>query len=57
VAKVAGSQQGIQIAQQPKPGAAPLRYVPLIERARAELGLEPWIKLKEGIVRMWDWLH
>jgi len=56
VANVAGSPQGIQITQQPKPGAAPLRYVPSVERARSELGLEPLIKLKEGIRRTLDWL-
>jgi dTDP-glucose 4,6-dehydratase len=57
VAEVAGSQQGIQIAQPPKPSAAPLRYVPSIERARAELGLAPRIRLNEGIMRTLDWLR
>lgn len=57
VAKEAGSQQGIQIAQQPKPGAAPLRYVPSIERARTELGLETRIKLNDGIGRTLEWLR
>ena len=56
VTEAAGSDHGIQVAQQPKPGAVPLRYVPSVERARAELGLEPWIKLKEGIVRTLAWL-
>jgi dTDP-glucose 4,6-dehydratase len=57
VAEMAGSKEGIRIAQQPQPGAAPLRYVPSIERARAELGLEPRITLNEGIMRTFDWLH
>lgn len=57
VAEVAGSREQIQIAQQPKPGASPLRYVPSIERARTELGLECHIKLKEGIRRTLDWLR
>jgi dTDP-glucose 4,6-dehydratase len=57
VAEVAGSKAGVQMAQQPKPGAAPLRYVPSIERARSELGLECRINLKEGIGRTLDWLR
>lgn len=57
VAEAVDSRQGIQIAQQPKPGAAPLRYVPSIERAQTELGLALRIKLKEGIKRTLDWLR
>lgn len=57
VAEVASSPHAIEMAQQPKPGAVPLRYVPSVERARAELGLEPRIKLKEGIMRTLDWLR
>jgi nucleoside-diphosphate-sugar epimerase len=57
VAEVAGAGQGVQIAQQPKPGASVLRYLPSIERARTELGLECRIRLKEGIRRTLDWLR
>jgi len=57
VAEVANSQRAIQIAHEPTPGAAPLRYVPSVDRARAELGLEPRIKLKEGVMRTLDWLR
>jgi nucleoside-diphosphate-sugar epimerase len=31
------------------------RYVPSIDRARAELGLEPWIDLREAIRRTANW--
>jgi nucleoside-diphosphate-sugar epimerase len=37
------------------PGASMTRYVPAITRARSELGLEPWIDLREGIRRMAEW--
>ena len=57
VAEVAGVKTEIRIAQQPKPGAAALRYVPSIERARTELGLECWIKLRDGIRRTLVWLQ
>lgn len=57
VAKASGSTHDIELARQPKPGEAPLRYVPSIERARAELGLEPRIKLNDGIKRTLDWLR
>jgi nucleoside-diphosphate-sugar epimerase len=57
VADAAGSGTEIQIAKQPQPGAPPLRYVPSVERARTELGLECAIKLKEGIRRTLEWLR
>jgi dTDP-glucose 4,6-dehydratase len=45
----------IQIAQAPQPGIPPARYVPSIDRARQELGLEVKIPLDEAIRRMFDW--
>jgi dTDP-glucose 4,6-dehydratase len=45
----------IEIARQPVPGAAPLRYVPSTERARSALGLLSWIGLEEGIRRSYSW--
>ena len=45
----------IEIAQKPTPGAAPARYVPLVERAEKELGLKPLISLAEGVKRMYAW--
>jgi dTDP-glucose 4,6-dehydratase len=41
----------VEIAQKPAPGAPAARYVPNVERARLELGLEPWIPLAEGVRR------
>jgi len=45
----------VEIAQSPKPGVPPARYVPCVDRARKELGLEVRIPLDEAIRRMFDW--
>lgn len=45
----------IRIAQAPRQGSEPSRYVPSVERAEGELGLKVWIPLEEGIRRMWHW--
>jgi dTDP-glucose 4,6-dehydratase len=45
----------IEIAQTPRPGAPPARYVPSIDRARNELGLEVKVPLDEAIRRMFEW--
>lgn len=45
----------VEIAQSPKPGIPPARYVPCIDRARKELALEVRIPLDEAIRRMIDW--
>ncbi len=47
----------VVIAKAPRLGAEPLRYVPSIERARKELGLEVRITLQEGIRRTLEWLR
>ena len=43
------------IAQQADPLQPAARYVPSIERARGELGLEPWIDLRQSIRQMAAW--
>lgn len=45
----------IEIAQKVVPGAAPARYVPSIQRAGQELGLQPLIDVREGIRRTYAW--
>jgi dTDP-glucose 4,6-dehydratase len=55
VERVCGVTQGMTIAKVPIPGEKPKRYVPSIERARAELNLEPLIPLDEGVRRMFRW--
>jgi dTDP-glucose 4,6-dehydratase len=40
--------------RQPVPGAPQLRYVPATDRA-ANLGLQAWIPLEEGLRRMCEW--
>ena len=46
---------GIEIGQLPRPGVPPARYVPSVDRARLELGLEVKIQLGDAIRRMFDW--
>jgi nucleoside-diphosphate-sugar epimerase len=57
VAESAGSKCGVHIAKSPQPGAAPSRYVPSIDKARSELGLEVRIKLKDAVARTFCWLR
>ncbi len=45
----------IGIAQPAQAGVPPARYVPSVDRAREELGLEVKISLDEAIRRMFDW--
>lgn len=45
----------IQIAQLPVPAAPATRYVPSVERAKNELGLQSLIPLNEQIRRMYEW--
>ncbi len=55
VTEVVSPEAEVIIAQQPDPSKPAARYVPSIERARTELGLEPWIDLRESIRRMAEW--
>jgi dTDP-glucose 4,6-dehydratase len=55
VAMTLNPQTEIRVARQIVPGAAPLRYVPCVDRARAVLGLRPTIGLEEGIRRTARW--
>ena len=55
VAKTLIPQSEIRVARLFVPGAAPLRYVPCVDRARAVLGLRPTIGLEEGIRRTARW--
>jgi len=45
----------IRVARQPIPGAAPLRYVPSVERARELLHLDVTVNLEESIRRTARW--
>ncbi len=45
----------VEIACKTAPGVPAARYVPSVERARTELGLEPLISLEEAIRRMYAW--
>ena len=55
VADVVNPKAEVVILQKKDPAKLPHRYVPSISRARSELGLEPWIDLREGIRRMAEW--
>jgi dTDP-glucose 4,6-dehydratase len=48
-------QLSVHIAQQPTPGALPLRYVPCTQRAQQQLGLCQTISLAEAIRRTAAW--
>ncbi|MBW4046354.1 MAG: NAD-dependent epimerase/dehydratase family protein [Proteobacteria bacterium] len=50
VARLAGSGSRINIAKAFQPGATPERYVPSIDKARRELGLNVWIPLEAAIL-------
>lgn len=43
-------------ARAPRPGEVPGRYVPSIELARTELGLDAWTPLDAALRRTWEWL-
>ena len=55
VAKMTREETPIEIAGTPVPGTPPARYVPSVERAREELGLQPIVSLEEGVRRTYDW--
>jgi len=55
VARTLGSKNAIRVAQKAVPGGQPARYVPCVDRAREELGLEAWTTLEESIQRTADW--
>ncbi|MGO9229802.1 MAG: NAD-dependent epimerase/dehydratase family protein [Bryobacteraceae bacterium] len=55
VVEAAGGGIRIEIGEPTAPGVSPSRYVPSVERARAELGLDQWISLEEGLRRMYRW--
>lgn len=50
VARLAASGSRVNRAKTPQPGAAPERYVPSIDKARRELGLNVWIPLEAAIL-------
>jgi len=45
----------VRIARAPMPGRAHLRYVPDINRASRELGLQVWLRVSESISRTCRW--
>jgi len=55
VARILESNTEVRVAKNPMPGAQPARYVPCVDRARKELGLEAWTPLDEAIRKTADW--
>jgi nucleoside-diphosphate-sugar epimerase len=53
VAQVTTPAVPVEIAQTPVPGTPPMRYVPSVERAERELGLQSIISLEDGVRRMY----
>jgi len=56
VCRLSSPKTEFTIAHQADPNCRPQRYVPSVERARQELGLESWISLEEAIERTLHWL-
>ncbi|MDR3607127.1 MAG: NAD-dependent epimerase/dehydratase family protein [Oligoflexia bacterium] len=50
-----GKKIEIEVKQKADPSKTPSRYIPSIERARHELGLQATVKLTEAVQRMIDW--
>jgi len=56
VGAVAGGNRPVTVAQPADPAQPVARYVPAIDRARGELGLQVWIPEEEAIRRTLAWL-
>lgn len=56
VAATLNPRAEIQVARKATPGAAPIRYVPCVDRARELLGLRATVALDEGIRRTAAWV-
>lgn len=56
VRQVVNPDVGINIAQRADPARPLQQYVPLIERAQQELGLDVWISLEQAIEKTCIWL-
>lgn len=52
---VIAGRRSVHVALAPQPGAHRSRYVPSIDRARDELGLEAWTSLEDAIAKSADW--
>jgi nucleoside-diphosphate-sugar epimerase len=55
VNRCAGGHSDVIIRQAPVPGAEPSAYLPDIGRARADLGLEPFVGLEDAVSRTLAW--
>jgi dTDP-glucose 4,6-dehydratase len=55
VAAVLDPATPVRVLGQPQPGKPAERYVPCVDRAKNELGLESWIDLKDGVRRAAAW--
>lgn len=55
LAQAVARDRAIEITHEPVRGAPTMRYVPSTQRAEAELGLEHWVPLHDGIQRTMEW--
>lgn len=55
VAQVVGGGIAVDIGRKPDPANLVSRYLPAVQRARRELGLEKWIDVREAIRRTVSW--
>jgi dTDP-glucose 4,6-dehydratase len=57
VAALPSPQVRAERAREPDAASLPSRYVPSIQRARDELGLDAWIPFDDALRRTWDSLR
>ena len=55
VAATLNPKTEIRVARRAVPGASPARYVPCVDRARKDFGLQETIRLEETIRRTAEW--
>lgn len=55
VNRCGGGTSQVIIRQSPRPGVVPSAYLPNLERARAELGLQPFVGLEDAVSRTLAW--
>jgi len=56
ISSLTPSHPDVLLSQKPKEGVSPERYVPDINKARNDLGLDNWTSIEIGIKKTMDWI-